>query len=270
MGTIIDNPEIGFSDIVKYLDIHRGDILMVSSDVTRLMFSEYHRIGAMPDLNVLIDSLKEAVGDDGTLIFPTYTWDFCKGLPYDICKSDCKVGTLSNAVLQRPDFRRTKHPLYSFAVWGKDADYLCSLENVESFGPGTPFEYFYERHAKNLLLDISLTQGYTFTHHCEQLGKASYRFFKKFTSLYIDEKGESSTRTYRMYVRKLALNPIEGFDQMEDEFLKNGIEQEVFINEIRYAIVDMYSSFDPIFDDIVNNRSRKLFKYKGQNAKSRK
>lgn len=264
MEKIIDNPAIGLGDIVQYLDIHSGDIIMVSSDVSRLVFAEYHRIGEIPNLDVLIDSLKDAVGEEGTLIFPTFTWDFCKGLPFDILRSDCKTGTLSNAVLKRLDFKRTKHPLYSFAVWGKDTELLCAYENIESFGPGTPFEYLYEHHAKNLLIDISLTQGYTFTHHCEQIGKAPYRFFKKFTSEYIDNDGVKTQRTYRMYVRKRALNAIEGFDEMEEDFIRRQIEKITIINDIRYAIVDIYSSFQLILDDVVNNRSRKIYKYKGQ------
>ena len=263
----INDPNMGFPQIVDSLGIRKGEVLMVSSDINRLFYSEYARTGEIPNIDTLIDSLKVAVGEEGTLMFPTFTWDFCKGKPFDIKKSPCKTGTLSNAVLKRTDFRRTRHPLYSFAVWGKDTELLCSMDNVSSFGEGTPFEYFYNVHARNLLIDINLTQGYTFTHHCEQAGKAPYRFFKKFKSEYINENGESSIRTYTMYVRKLALNPLEDFTEMENEFLKNGIEQRIIINDIPYSFVDMHASFGPIVDDVVNNRSRKIYKYKGQNAR---
>ena len=34
----------------------------------------------------LIDVLLEAVGPTGTIVFPTYNWDFCRGKGFDIKK----------------------------------------------------------------------------------------------------------------------------------------------------------------------------------------
>ena len=262
---VIEDLTLGFPDIIKKLDIFKGDTLLVSSDVSRLFYIEYQRTGELPNLDLLVDALKEAVGEDGTLIFPTFTWDFCKRLPFNIRESPCKTGSLSNVTLNRLDFKRTKHPIYSFTVWGKDTDYLCSMENVASFGEGTPFEYFVEHRAKNLLIDVTLTQGYTFVHHCEQVGKASYRFHKKFKSEYVDCDGNHSVREYTMFVRKLALNPLEDFTEMENNFLTKGIERRIIINGINFSIVNMSASFPLILEDVVNNRSRKIYKYRGQN-----
>ena len=260
----IENRAIKYTDIASLLDINRGDILVISSDIRRLFWNEMEVTGALPDIDILIDSFKEKVGEEGTLLFPTFTWKFCKGETYDYHKTKGEVGTLGNAALKRKDFKRTKHPIYSFMVWGKYQKGLCSLENEDSWGVGSPFDFLYQNKAKWLLFDITLDQGYTFVHHVEQLGNVPFRYQKSFTAKYIDDSNRVSERTYSMFVRDLDIDAQQGFAEMEEELVGLGIEKQSTINGIVYSIVDVKSSLQPILDDILNNKSRKLYKYKGQ------
>lgn len=264
MENSIENEDIRYYDVVKYLDINEGDLLVVASDVTRLFFAEFTQTGDMPDINKLIDSFKDKVGIKGTLLFPMYNWDFCKGVPFDIRTTPGKTGALGNAALKRSDFKRVKHPLYSFMVWGKHADYLANMTNIDSWGEGSVFDFLHHNEAKWLLFDVNVTYGYSFIHHVEQMGHAPYRYNKFFTAEYTNEEGVTDTRRYSMYVRNLDLNPIENFGPIEQELIQKGIAQKTIINDIPYTIVDVARSYEPILNDVVNNRSRKIYKYKGQ------
>lgn len=129
-------------EILKILQeqgIKKGDILLVSSDVTQLILKlcggieNFNRSIAKKYCNDIIDTLQNLIGEEGTLLFPTYNWGWCKGKPFIYEKTLGETGALGNAALKRTDFKRTKHPIYSFAVWGKDKDKLVSLNNVDSW-----------------------------------------------------------------------------------------------------------------------------------------
>ena len=61
--------------------ISKGDVVYVISDMFGLS-KAYHEKGLKLDLNVLIDGLWDIVGPDGTLLFPAFNWDFCKGVGF--------------------------------------------------------------------------------------------------------------------------------------------------------------------------------------------
>jgi aminoglycoside 3-N-acetyltransferase len=255
---------IKYLDIADCLEIKKGDALHVSSDVSALMLI-CMRNGEVFDPDLFVDSLIEAVGSEGSLLFPAYSWIFCSGNTFDYRNTPCRTGVLAASVLRRKDFRRTRHPIYSFAVWGRDRDLLVKMDNKSSFGDDSPVGYMYKQGAKNLLIGVDLFTGYTFVHFVEeQTGGVPYRYQKNFTAGYIDEEGIESTRTYSMFVRDLDLDVKMRINPFEEPFLEAGVMTREKINSVDFRIVDMGASFDIIKDDIINNRSRKVCSYKGQ------
>jgi aminoglycoside N3'-acetyltransferase len=80
--------------------------------------------------------------------------------------------------MARPDFKRTKHPIHSFSVWGKYRDKLCAMDNKSSFGLDSPFHFLYESAAQMLIIGIGFQGAFTFAHYVEEREKAFYRYFK--------------------------------------------------------------------------------------------
>ena len=102
-----------YFELFQDIDISEGDIVYVASDILKLsIFYKQNKI--LFDPNIFIDTLIKIVGDKGTLLFPTFNWDFCKGKIFDYKKTPSNCGSLSNIALQRSDFKRTKHPIHSF------------------------------------------------------------------------------------------------------------------------------------------------------------
>jgi aminoglycoside 3-N-acetyltransferase len=254
---------VPFREAIASLNINPGDIILVSSDVIRLIRTIQINEGPC-DISQIINALQDIVGDNGTLLFPTFNWDFCQGLPFDYYKTPSMTGALSGVALQRKDFKRTKHPIYSFAVWGKYQDYLYSLENTDSFGPGSPFDFLYKQHGKNLIIDVDYQNCFTFLHYVEESVGITYRYIKNFISVYIDEYSEKKEKTYSMYVRDLTLEAENNINPMGEVLEKMGIADKKSFNKIPFILIDLHQAYDAIKDDIVHNRSRKVAVFNGQ------
>lgn len=211
-----------YDELIIKMDIKKGDNIFIASDIKKIGF-KFYELGQNFDADIFIEKIQKIITIEGTLVFPTYNWDFCEGVTFDYKKTKSKTGSLSQKALKRKDFLRTKHPIYSFAVWGKDSQILYLFDNTASFGKSSPFEYFKEKNYKMILLDVSLTNSLTFTHHMEQILNVPYRFSKNFTAKYIDEKGKEELKTYSMYVRYLEFNVGHNMDELENLSEKLGV-----------------------------------------------
>ena len=247
---VINKNYVGYKYIISHLDIKKGDIINVSSDILKLI-CVCRENDEVFDPNIFIDTIINKIGDEGTLLFPTYNWGFCRGEVFDYHKTLSKTGALSNIALKREDFKRTKHPIYSFAVWGKDQDYLYNLKNIRSYGPNSPFAYLYENYAKNLFIGIDYKNGLTFDHFIEEKVGVDYRYYKDFTAPYIDKNGQKQNLTYRMYVRDLSLNVVtEISPRLDNILLDKGYYKKYSINGIYFSLLDLHGVGDIMEHDI--------------------
>lgn len=249
--------------LIKSLKINKGDIVFFTSNITSIAFDAAMNKKSF-DINLIIDLLIEKVGENGTLLFPVYNWDFCGGKAFDYKNTVSKTGIIGNEALKRNDFKRTKNALYSFAVWGKDKDYLCSLDPVISLGKNTVFEYMHLNNAINVVLDVAFSDHYTVCHYVEQLLGVPYRYNKYFKSDYIDEHGNVSKKTYSMCVRYLELDVQGNADALYDEFLRQGIAYEEKICRHTISYIDIAKSIPVIKKDILENNAALQAQYKGQ------
>ncbi len=255
---------IKLKDLASHLHLKEGDNVYVTSDVKQLLYDCMSN-GDDTDLNILIDGIIDIIGENATLVFPTFNWAFCKGEPYDHYKTPCKTGSLGKIALAREDFARTKHPIYSFAVWGKDKEKLCALTNKSSFGPDSPFNFMVEHGYRNLFIDKDTQHSFVFVHYAEESnGPVPYRYLKDFTADYTDEKGITRKATYSMNVRNLGMDVENTILPLEDEFIEKGIEDRFYINDIEYKIIELKESYPIMAGDVINNRSRRICSYIGQ------
>ena len=72
---------ISYKMIPSVLKIEKGDVVLLTSDITDL-FLQCQDNGEILDVNILLDHFQEAIGEEGTLLIPTYNWGFCQGKPF--------------------------------------------------------------------------------------------------------------------------------------------------------------------------------------------
>ena len=103
MSKIMQQKYIKYCDIVKHLNIQHGDVILLSSNMVKtiLYAKKYEKEFSY---NKFLDSFIEAVGSDGTLLIPSYNWDFCKGIAFDYKNTISKTGILADEAVKRSDF----------------------------------------------------------------------------------------------------------------------------------------------------------------------
>ena len=110
--------ELNYRELISGIGIEKGNILDIASGLHDIkQYCRSHNLSF--DGNHLIDVLKEETGPGGTVMIRAFTWDFCQQIPFDILHSPSQVGALGNIAMEREDFKRTQHPIYSWMVWGK-------------------------------------------------------------------------------------------------------------------------------------------------------
>jgi len=248
--------DLSFYELIDGFGIKSGDVLDIASDMASIAIYYMGRHIKF-DANAFIDTLKEAVGEDGTVMIRTFNWDFCHGTPFDINNTPGKTGALGNIALKRDDFRRTGHPIYSWMIWGKDTDQLINMDNVSAFGEDTPFDYLYRNNGIELCIGNTNTDACTQLHHAETVANVPYRFNKPFTGAYTDVDGNTSEKTYTMPVRPFDVSVVaDEFHQGERlEFLENkGIIKSHYLEDkLRTLAIDLHKMQDFVVEDLIQN-----------------
>ncbi len=104
-----------YKKIVEQFDLKAGDIIWLSSDITRTAFFIRSALKEKFDPVRIIGQFQEAVGEDGTIMLPTFNYDFSNNGVYDYVNSKGITGALGNIAIEQCGFVRTRHPLHSFA-----------------------------------------------------------------------------------------------------------------------------------------------------------
>ncbi len=251
---------IAYTKIIDGLDIHPGDVLFVTSDISRLAFHTIRAEGSF-DANLFIDSIQQKLGSEGTLLFPAYNFLLESGDKFDAKKtSPFLCGALSLTAWQRHDFRRTKHPLHSFMVWGKYSGQLCALENKSSFGNDSPFAFMHRQKARMLCIDIDLWGSFTFIHYIEQMENVGYRFRKKILIDYTDESGAASTNEYYVFKKFPGIEMV--FQRMEKILKEQQVFTDVHVNKSLFRLIPLDdNTFSFFINDIRGNKGRNIARF---------
>lgn len=193
----------------RELGVEQGDTLLVHSS-----YKSFGEVDGGPQ--TVIRALEAALGTegDGTLIMPTFNFDFNKGAPWDVRTTPSKMGVLTELVRKDPRARRVFHPFYSFAVLGKHAEMLGSLRYKSAYERNSVFGKLRDLDGKIMVIGLSYTNSMTFFHHIEQMEGVDYRFLKQFTGEVTDENGNTYTDTFEMLVRDIDKGVITEVDPM--------------------------------------------------------
>ena len=196
------------TNCLKALGLVPGDGLLVHSAVQFL---------GRPagGLKMYLEAIQEVTGPDGTLVVPTFNFGFAHGESFDPHSTPSQgMGAFSELVRQLPEARRTPHPLQSIAVVGRYADDLANRDTASAFDAGSAFERMLELDFKLLLLGAD-SRAVSMFHYCERRANVPYRYWKDFTGAVRTDSGWE-TKTYRMFVRDLELNPQLTIDPVVD------------------------------------------------------
>ena len=171
-----------------------NDFRIIQNDLARLGIGEGDKVlvhasfksigGVEGGIPTVIEALKDIVGTAGTLLFPTFTYDYVnfKNPIFDIKGTRCCVGAFPEVFRHTEGVKRSLHPTHSLAVWGKRRDeYIADhrLDNVE-VGKNSPIFKLKDDGGKILMIGCGITHN-TLIHGVEDFVRPPYVYRMDYT-----------------------------------------------------------------------------------------
>jgi aminoglycoside 3-N-acetyltransferase len=235
-------------DSLSTLELIKGDLLLVHSSLYNFGIPTDCSISEVP--SKIFNALQTRIGAEGTIAVPTFNFDFCKGVPFNIQETPSKnMGVFSEFVRKYPKAKRSKHPMQSIAVVGSKTDIIIENDTESSFSPDGPFDRLNALNGKILLLGADFN-SVSMIHWVEEKYKVPYRYWKTFKGTYIDNN-ISSEKSYKMYVRSMESNPLLKLYSIEKELIKMNKLLEIQIGSGSIKVFDI-SDFISIAEGFIS------------------
>ena len=223
-------------DLSKYLrkiGIRRGDTIYLGVNLGKTFLSYKKNLFLKVDMyslrvkccEVIFNCLKELVGNDGTIIVPTFSFSFIENKKFDIKKTPSSLGFFENFFLKQKKIKRSCHPINSISVWGKNKSILKPCGNF-SFGINSPFSNFLDYKVKFVNIGCRWIETCTYVHHIEHLNGLNHRFYKPTTGR-VNFSGYYKTETYYNPVRFLSYNSEKAEYKIEKFLIRKKMIREV-------------------------------------------
>ncbi len=247
-------PYIPYREIAKKLEISKGDVLLLTSDILKLAM-QAKKAEQEFSAAAFLNSFSDELGSDGTLLIPSYNFDLEDGDAFDLRRTNPMTGTLAIEALNDDSFLRTANPLHSFLARGMDADALSMMNNNSSFGPDSPFAWMLEKNALMVFAGTTIAEAMTFTHFVEESEQVRYRNYKRFRIRYTGRDGRAIDRRFKIYAKKYGWT-------MQMHRLAELLPPEVLhlntINGIPFYSIRCRDAFEIISKDISGNNASSI------------
>ncbi len=168
------------NQLFNKLDIHKGDNIIIHSNMAGLY--QFNNFKLKDSANIFFfNFLKKYLGPMGTILVPTYNYQFTKKKKFNVFKSICEVGELGNFMIKKFPFNRTNDPVFSHVVKGKYEESVLNCSTNEAFGEKSIFSFILKKNFKILCFCCSVNRM-TFLHFIEKKNSVNYRYNKLFKS----------------------------------------------------------------------------------------
>ena len=170
---------------LKALKIKKSDIIYVGLDLTKF-FLPFLTI--FPDFkkkdmdiyfcNLFFKLLKKYFANQGTFIFPAFSWSFLEKKKFKKNQTKPEIGSFERYLFNKKGVTRSDHPINSLISWGKKNKEITKDHGVYSFGYNSPFQKFKELGVKFVNIGIPFYDTCTYVHHLEHLNGFNHRYYK--------------------------------------------------------------------------------------------
>ena len=153
---------------LRALGLKAGDEVAVHSSLSTIGWVE-----GGPE--TVVDALRAVVGQEGTIVVPTFTVSYAKSQPFDPKRTPSQTGAVTEALRTHPDTHRSTHPTHSVAALGAAAAGLTAEHPLDaSLGPDSPLDRLARRGGRILLLGVG-HEGNSTLHVAEKRAGLPYK-----------------------------------------------------------------------------------------------
>ena len=190
------------SDFLKNGNVFKNDIVLVHSNISKL-YKELLKKKYKFNINDILEIFIDYIGINGTLIFPTFNFDFCRGKDFSIKDTPSQMGVLTELARVKALTNRTWHPVYSFVLFGNIPTQEIKKKNYSAYGKESIFNWITEVDGKIAIINLSDQNSMTYYHHVEELLNVDWRYKKQFYGNYTDFTGNIEKTEATIFVRDL-------------------------------------------------------------------
>lgn len=237
------NPVLGtdVTEAFRSCGVAPGATLMLHSDaIVAAQFAG--DLPAEKRLDLLIEAVLAAIGSQGTLIMPTFTYSFTRNESFDPATSPSMVGAVTEHFRRRPGVRRSENPLFSVAAFGPLAPAFADTAIGDCFGPGSAFDLLLHKDGVIACLGCALDRV-TFVHYVEQSRKVGYRYVKRFTGAIV-RRGQLEPASVDYLVRDVARETSTDLTRLARQLRETGRLRNAAIGRFGLTVVTARDFFD--------------------------
>lgn len=187
-------------DSLKKVGLKKGDNIFIHSNIG--FFGKLENIKTKQDYwDIFKEAIFEVIGQQGTIVVPTFSYSFCWGKTFDKFETLGTTGVFSELVRTDPDAKRSDDANFSVTALGKNSEFFTNNLSHESFGKNSFWERFVKENGKICNFNVGLYYN-TFVHYIEKLIEVPYRYDKKFEGIF-KKNNEIKKDYYIHFVRNL-------------------------------------------------------------------
>lgn len=229
---------------LKKLGIRPGEKLAVHSSLKSLGW-------VYGGANTLIDALIEAVGTEGIIMMPSFTYSYelrKDAVPFNKNKTPAKTGHVSDTFWRRKNVKRSEHPTHSVAVFGKHAAKYVAGHNeyTPAFDKNSPLVRLAQNNGYILLIGVGHTSNSTI-HSAEFLADLPFLDLpnrKSYGKNYLVERENGNVEKIPMNKKLTACS--KGFDNIKKINGINEITKEGYVGNALCKLIKSKDMLDLI------------------------
>jgi aminoglycoside 3-N-acetyltransferase len=195
-----------FSNILKKFKIKKGCNIYVGTDIfliAKLLNIKSKNLFQVADL--FLNFLLNIVGKSGTVVIPVFNFDCVLTKKFDRKNSPGQSGLFGNLLLKKYFKYRTRHPMYSFLVFGNKSNKYLRMNNENGIGENSLWKNFNDDNFELITFGHHYVRSLTHVHYLENCANINYRYNKVFQVRYTDLDKKIFTSNYSFFARKLEL-----------------------------------------------------------------
>lgn len=237
--------------------IKKSDVVCIFSDIANMGIPKMPRKainnkGVNLLLDAYLETFKNVVKQEGTIIMPTFTYSACNKEEYDTEKTKSQVGAWTEYFRLKKRVKRSGHPIFSFAAWGNKAAEYTQIDDYDCFGNNSIFSKLYAANAKYILFGVNMQHGASFVHYSEQKAKVYYRKYKEFDGIIRINSGITSKKIM-YYARRHDIKYEDNWNNLEKDAIKAGVIKELIFNQGKILVMNSKNIDDFIVNKIMMN-----------------
>tara|TARA_X000000950_G_C13903230_1_gene655712 strand:- start:155 stop:871 length:717 start_codon:yes stop_codon:yes gene_type:complete len=222
----------------KYIKKIKQKNIIIFSDLINLISDKKKFSFTIKEFEKII---KVLIKNENTIILPTYNLNFPKLKFTGRAEKFITTGSMIKYILQKFKFKRTRKPMYNYAVLGPNSKQILDLKQSTAWGNDSVIGYL-SNNKDTLGVGVN-TDLLSFTwvtiHSCEEKLKVPYRFWKIFKGKNLDTGKDVYEKMFvrRLNEKKKDLKQKEILKKLKKEnklFIKKGIHGNysiVLLNE---------------------------------------